>query len=38
MQPYQYYQKYIDEYGVDAVMKMNNTKIDPKTYRDYGID
>ncbi|AJM92598.1 hypothetical protein [Nitrosopumilus piranensis] len=39
MQPYHYeYQKYIDEYGVEAVMKMHNMKMSPKTYKDYGID
>ncbi|QLH07083.1 hypothetical protein C5F50_08375 [Nitrosopumilus ureiphilus] len=39
MQPYHYdYQKYIDEYGVDAVMKMSKMKMSPKTYKDYGID
>lgn len=39
MQPYHYdYQKYIDEYGVDAVMKMKNMKMSQKTFRDYGID
>ncbi|WP_232212366.1 hypothetical protein [Candidatus Nitrosopumilus sediminis] len=39
MQPYHYdYQKYIDEYGVDAVMKMKNMKMSPKTHNDYGID
>lgn len=39
MQPYHYdYQKYIDQYGLDAVMKMKNMEMSPKTYRDYGID
>lgn len=39
MQPYHYdYQKYIDQYGVDAVMKMKNMKMGPKTFADYGID
>lgn len=39
MQPYHYdYQKYIDEYGVDAVMKMHSMEMSPKTYKDYGID
>ena len=39
MQPYHYdYQKYIDEYGKDAVMKMSNIEMSPKTYKDYSID
>jgi len=39
MQPYHYdYQKYIDEYGLDAVMKMKNMEMSPKKYNDYGID
>jgi hypothetical protein len=39
MQPYHYdYQKYIDEYGVDSVMKMKGMDMVPKTSKDYGID
>ena len=39
MQPYHYdYQRYIDEYGLDAVMKMKGMEMVPKTYRDYGAD
>lgn len=39
MQPYHYdYQKYINEYGMDSVMKMKGMEMVPKTYRDYGID
>jgi|GEM_PF-3540868 len=38
MQPYHYdYQKYIDEYGVEAVMKMKNMEMSPKTFKDYGV-
>jgi len=39
MTPYHYdYQKYIDEYGLDDVMKMDNMKMSPKMYRDYNLD
>ncbi|NND85941.1 MAG: hypothetical protein HKM23_01155 [Nitrosopumilus sp.] len=39
MQPYHYdYQKYIDEYGVDAVMKMKNMEMTPKDYQSYNLD
>jgi hypothetical protein len=39
MQPYHYdYQKYIDEYGLEDVMKMKNMEMSPKTFKDYNLD
>jgi len=39
MQPYHYdYQKYIDEYGVDAVMTMKNMKMSPMNHQSYNLD
>jgi len=39
MQPYHYdYQKYIDEYGLDDVLKMTSMKMSPKMYNDYNLD
>jgi len=39
MTPYHYdYQEYIDVYGLDDVMKMDNMKISPKMYNDYNLD